>query len=72
VKALRVIVWALLGALLFGLLVGTIIRKRMEEPVRYIGASDPAPRSVPTSVPFDVADPGPGVLEPSPHEEQVG
>ncbi len=36
-RVLRTIAWALLFAFVFGLLLGSWIRKQLEEPVRYIG-----------------------------------
>ena len=76
-RLLRLVLLALLGSLLFGLAVGTVIRMRLERPVRYIGACDRAPaeaseRSAVAAAPQDVAHTRALVLEPGPHEEQVG
>jgi hypothetical protein len=37
-RALRVVLLALLGALVAGFIAGTVIRLRLERPVRYLGA----------------------------------
>ncbi len=39
-RALRVILLALLGALVAGFIAGTVIRMRLERPVRYLGAAE--------------------------------
>jgi len=62
----RVVLLALLGALLFGFLVGTLLRLRFERPVRYLGALGPA-----LARPLDVGAPGPLVLDSREHEDQV-
>jgi hypothetical protein len=66
-RGLRVVLFALLGALLAGFLVGTVLRMRFERPVRYLGDSAPAAR-----LPLDVAAAGAAVLDAGDHEEQVG
>jgi hypothetical protein len=71
-KFLRLILIALLGSLLFGFAVGTIIRLKLEKPVRYIGAREAIAPSITATVPFHVTRPGPDILEPRPHEQQVG
>jgi hypothetical protein len=71
VKLLRGIGLALLLSLLFGLAVGTLLRRRAEQPVRYIGLA-PSGRSAPSAFPLHVAAVSPGVLQPGEHEEQVG
>lgn len=77
-RTLRVVGLALLLSLLFGLAIGTLLRLRMERGVTYIGAA-PARRlglvalgSAGGPAPLDVGDPGPAVLHPGQHEEQVG
>lgn len=40
------ILFALLFSLLFGMAVGTLIRRRMEKPTRYIGLLAPPPVGV--------------------------
>ena len=64
-KTLRAIGWALLFALLFGFLVGTALRLRMERTPVYVG-------SAPAALPLHVADTGAGVLHASQGEEPVG
>ena len=56
---------ALLFALLFGVVVGTLLRQRLERPVRYLG-------SVPATLPLDVGYAGAMVLDPGHCKEQVG
>ena len=56
---------ALLFALLFGVAVGTLLRQRLERPVRYLG-------SAPATLPLDVGHPGAVVLDPGHGKEQVG
>jgi hypothetical protein len=68
VKLARGIGLALLLSLLFGLAVGTLLRRRAEQPVRYIGLAP----SAPGAFPLHVAAAGPGVLQARQHEEQVG
>ena len=42
-RVLRAILLALLLAFLFGLAIGTLLRRRLDEPVRYIGAREALP-----------------------------
>lgn len=63
---LRTLVLALLLSLLFGLVIGTALRLRLERPTRYIGSSLAVP-----ALPLDVGDAGAAVLDPCHHEEQV-
>ena len=70
-KLLRGIGLALLLSLLFGLAVGTLLRRRAERPVRYIGLAPSGP-SAPSALPLYVATAGQGILVPGQHEEQVG
>ena len=67
-KLLRGIGLALLLSLLFGLAVGTLLRRRAEQPVRYIGLAP----SAPSAFPLHVAAAAPGVFQPGEHKEQVG
>jgi hypothetical protein len=60
----RLVLLALLLSLLTGLVIGTAIRLRMEQPTRYIGLA------VPTD-PGHVGDAGSAVLHPRQGEEQV-
>ncbi len=67
----RLLLWSILGSLVFGLLLGTVIRKRLERldgPVRYLGA---APSARPTH-PLGLLDPGAVVLETREGEEEIG
>ncbi len=64
-RVLRAIVLALLLSLLFGVAVGTLLRLRLERPVRYLG-------SAPASLPLDIGEPGPPILHPRHDEQQIG
>ncbi len=66
-KWLRTVFVALLLSLLLGLVIGTLLRLRLERPTRYIGALLPA-----AALPLHVGDAGAAVLHPRHHEEQVG
>jgi hypothetical protein len=77
VKILRAILLALLLSFLVGVAIGTLLRRRAERPVRYIGAipveAAPTPlRSTATPGPLDVADARTLVLGAGEHEEQIG
>jgi hypothetical protein len=77
VKILRSILLALLLSFLVGLAIGTLLRRRAERPVRYIGAisveAGPAAScSAAAPGPLDVADVRPLVLGAGEHEEQIG
>ena len=63
-KLTRMILLALGLSLLTGLVIGTLIRQRMERPTRYIGLAVPAD-------PGHVGDAGPSVLHAGKGEEQV-
>jgi len=75
-KVVRGILLALLLSFLVGIAIGTLLRRRMERPVRYIGAvrsvDAPWARSAVAAGPLDVADARPGILAPGEDEEQVG
>ena len=64
-KFLRHLLMALLFSLLLGFAIGTVLRLKLERPVRYIGSAFPAG-------PLDVGDPRPSVFDPGQHEQQVG
>lgn len=66
-KWLRTVFLALAFSLLLGLVIGTLLRLRLERPTRYIGALLPA-----ATLPLHIADAGAAVLHPRHHEEQVG
>lgn len=68
VRWLRRLLLALAFSLLVGLVVGTLLRLRLERatPRWYIGALPLAP------APGYVVHPGPLILDPRHHEEQVG
>lgn len=72
-RVLRTVAWAVLIAFAFGFFIGTLLRRELDRPVRYIGEnarSEPLLRAA--------VDPGhighakPRVLVPRNHEEQVG
>jgi len=80
-RLLRTIAWSLFLAFVFGFLIGTWIRTRLEEPVRYIGGREnPAhPTAVATlfagtlsTRPGDVGHPETGILMTRQHEEEIG
>jgi hypothetical protein len=54
-KLIRAILLALLGSLLIGFLIGTVIRLRMERPVRYLGVAFPVEGTAP--IPMAAGDP---------------
>jgi hypothetical protein len=70
VKLIRMIVLALLGSLLAGVVIGTLIRRQIEPSERYIGRA-PASSAVPAG-PLHVAHPGALVLLSREHEEEIG
>ena len=70
-KLIRTVLLALIGSLIFGLIVGTIIRTRMERPTRYIVSVEVGGSAIARN-PGDVADAGAMVLEACEHEEQIG
>jgi hypothetical protein len=41
IRLLRMVVMALLGSLIFGLIVGTVIRMKLDRPTYYLGISRP-------------------------------
>ena len=62
---LKRVLWVLLGSLLLGFAIGTVLRVRLERPVRYIGSALPP-------YPLDIALASSAVLDPGHDEEQVG
>ena len=69
-RILRGLLLALLVSLLVGLAVGTWIRLRLEQPVRYIGWTQPL--SAPPPLPGHVRQTRAAILEPCEHEQQIG
>jgi hypothetical protein len=69
-RVLRTIFWALAFAFVVGLVIGTLLRREVEEPVRYIGARCSAD-SVLAIRPGNVRDVFARVLVARDHEEQV-
>ena len=63
-KVVRTVLLALLFSLFVGLVIGTVLRQRMEKPKIYLGSAE--------SCPFDVGDTGAMVLDAGHDEEQVG
>ena len=63
-KLLRSILLALLLSRLVGLAVGTLLRMRLERPVRYLG-------SVPVTFPLHVGNSRAPVLDPRHDEQQI-
>jgi hypothetical protein len=66
-RGVRIVLLALLAALLAGFVVGTIVRLRFERPVRYLGELVPA-----AGRPLDVAASLAPVFDAREHEEQIG
>ena len=64
-RALRAVLLALLFSLLFGVAVGTLVRLRLERPVRYLG-------SAPASFPLDIGEAGPPIFHACHDEQQIG
>ena len=64
-KLLRAVFLALLGSLLVGFAIGTVLRMHLEREVHYIGSAG-APD------PFNVGESSASVLGARHHEEQVG
>ena len=67
-RVLRTIAWAIAIAFGVGFLIGTLLRRELDRPVRYIGAMD---ASALAADPCDVLDSLTCVLVSSHHEEQV-
>jgi hypothetical protein len=70
-RVLRTIFWALVVAFAVGFLVGTLLRRELEKPVRYIGERE-VRNSVAATRPRDVGDAQSCILVPRDHEEQIG
>ena len=83
-KILRTVLLALLASFVGGLVIGTVIRLRLERPVVYfVGQngqngrtvqddSSVVPSAAATRAPRDVGNVRPMVLDAGHHEEQVG
>lgn len=72
-RLLRTVLIAILAAFVFGLVVGTILRRQLDRPVRYIGSTAGAAGSVVlASHPGHVRDTPPRVLVAGQHKEQIG
>lgn len=65
VKVVRSVLLALLASLIFGFLIGLVLRARLERRVEYIGLVAPAG-------PLHVGDARAPVLDARHHEEQIG
>ena len=70
-RVLRTVFWALVFAFLFGFAIGSLLRRELERPVRYIGERSAADSVLPAN-PCDVGDALTRVLMPGHHEEQIG
>ena len=68
-KLVRAVILALLVSLLVGLAIGTLIRMRLERPVRYVVGVE---RSATPAGPLDIGQIGTAVLDTRNHEEQIG
>jgi len=79
-KILRTVLLALLASFVGGLVIGTVIRLRLEHPVVYfVGQNErnvqddsSVPSAAATRAPGDVGNLRPMVLDARHHEEQVG
>jgi len=72
-RLLRTLLIAILVAFAFGLVVGTLLRRQLDRPVRYMGGRVQAAESVACAPhPGHVRHASPGVLVASQHEEQIG
>jgi hypothetical protein len=80
-KILRIVLLALLASFVGGLVIGTVIRLRLERPVVYfVGQngrtvqddSSVVPSAAATRAPGDIGNVRPMVLDAGHHEEQVG
>ena len=69
-RALKMVLLALLGSLLFGLTIGTWLRLRLERQPVYIGRS-PALGPAFASYPGHIGNTGPSVLHARHHEEEI-
>jgi hypothetical protein len=70
-RILRTILWALVVAFAIGFVIGTLLRRELEKPVRYVGGLEVGP-SVAARPPRHVVYARTGVLVARDHEEQVG
>lgn len=73
-RILRTIAWAILIAFTFGFFIGTLLRRELERPVRYIGGTERSESLCGGGAvhPSDVGHTLPGVLMSRDHKEQVG
>jgi hypothetical protein len=72
-RILRTVAWAVLIAFAVGFFIGTLLRREMERPVRYIGQNERGENLFRAAVdPGDIGYALPRVLMPRDHEEQVG
>ena len=69
-RVLRTVFWALVFAFAIGFVVGTILRRELDRPQRYIGEQSDADSGLAAN-PCDVGNPLAGVLVPRDHEEQI-
>lgn len=70
-RLLRMVFWALVFAFVFGFTIGTLLRAKLERPVRYIGER-PNAASALAATPGDVRHTLPRILMSREHEEQIG
>ena len=75
-KVIRTVLLALLASLVLGLVIGTLIRIRLERPVVYfvgqIESITAKPSAAAARAPGNVGYFHPTILDPRHHEEQVG
>lgn len=69
-RILRTVFWALVFAFVVGFVVGTLLRRELDRPVRYIGERSGAGSAL-AATPCDVGDAVARILMPGDHEEQV-
>ena len=67
---MRTVFWALVLAFVIGFVIGTLLRRELDRPVRYIGERS-GPGSVLAASPGNVRNALPRILMPCHHEKQV-
>ena len=72
-RIIRTVAWAVLIAFAFGFFIGTLLRRELDRPVRYIGENEGRERLLRAAVhPGHIGHALPRVLVPRDHKEQVG
>ena len=72
-RILRTVAWAVLIAFAFGFFIGTLLRLKLDRPVRYIGATERSETLLRAAVdPSHIGHALPRILMSRDHEEQIG